>query len=119
MDSNKDVDFINTAPFVKMLSDRYVEGSGYDKADPLISPLFASEEDLRKLPPTWLSIAGCDMLRDHGERMGEKLKAQGVEVVVEVHEGQQHVMEFLAGAAPEADGSFERIAEWLRRKIGT
>ena len=118
MDSNKEHDLINTAPFVKMLADRYVEGSGAEKSDPLVSPLFASNEDTRRMPPTWLSIAGCDMLRDHGERMAEKLKGAGVEVVVEVHEGQQHVMEFMAGNAPESKGSIERIAEWVRRKTG-
>jgi len=118
MESNKEHDLINTAPFVKMLSDRYVEGSGAEKSDPLVSPLFASDEDTKQLPPTWISVAGYDMLRDHGERMADKLRGAGVEVVIEVQEQQQHVMEFMAGNAPEANGSIERIAEWVRKKVG-
>jgi len=118
METNSEHDLINSAPFCKMLADRYVEGSGYSKSDPLISPLLASDEEMRKLPPTWISVAGYDMLRDHGERMGEKLRTAGVEVVVEVQERQQHVMEFMVGSAPEATGSIERIAKWVTEKAG-
>lgn len=118
MESNKEHDLINTAPFVKMLSDRYVEGSGASKTDPLISPLFAPDEETKKLPPTWISVGGYDMLRDHGERMAEKLKMAGIEVVIEVHEQQQHVMEFMVGNAPEATRSIEMIARWVIGKVG-
>ena len=119
MESNKDNDLINTAPFIAILVDRYIGGTGTSSKDPLVSPLFASDEDTKKLPPTWISIAGHDMLRDHGERMAEKLKKAGVEVVAVVHEQQQHVMEFMAGRAPEADDSIARIGEWVRKKVGT
>lgn len=119
MESNSENDLINTAPFVKMLSDRYVDGSGYSKSDPLVSPLLASDEDTRRLPPTWISVGGYDMLRDHGERMGEKLSRAGVEVVVKVQEGQQHVMEFMVGNAPEATASVESIANWVKGKVGS
>ena len=57
------------------------------------------------------------MLRDHGERMAEKLKQAGVEVKLEVHDGQQHVFEFMAGNAPEADDSIGRIGKWVRAKL--
>ncbi|KAK5945355.1 ATP synthase mitochondrial F1 complex assembly factor 2 [Knufia obscura] len=118
MDSNKDHDLINTAPFVKLLSDRYVQGSGVNATEPLVSPLLASDEDLRRMPPTWISVAGHDMLRDHGERMAKRLRGLEVEVVLEVQEGQQHVMEFMVGRAPEATGSIGRIGEWARGKVG-
>ena len=115
MTTNEDKDFINTKPFVKMIADMYVAG-GASKEDGLVSPLFA---DLKDLPPTWISCGGDDMLRDNGERLAEKAKKQGVEIVLEVHEGQQHVMEFMAGKAPEADDSIKRIGAWVRKKIGS
>ena len=117
MDSNEKKDVLNTKPFVKTLASRYVDGSGASKDDPLISPLFASDEDLGKMPPHWISVAGNDMLADHGTRMAERLKKAGVEVVVEVHEGMQHVMEFGAGKVPEADKSIKSIGEWVKPKI--
>jgi acetyl esterase/lipase len=113
--SNADKDFIQTEEGVTTLADRYVAG-GTSKKDPLVSPIFA---DLSGLPPTWISCAGHDMLRDQGVVLAEKAKKAGVEVVLEVHEGQQHVMEFMAGKAPEADGSIKRIGEWVRKKIGS
>ena len=115
MTTNEENDVLNTKPFCKMLADRYTAG-GSSLEDPLISPLFA---DLKGLPPHWISVPGYDMLRNDGERLADKAKQQGVEVVLEVHEGQQHVMEFMAGKAPEADGSIKRIGEWVRRKVGS
>lgn len=59
------------------------------------------------------------MLLDDATRFAEKVKKAGVEVVLETHEAQQHVMEFMAGKAPEADESIRKIGEWVRKKIGS
>ena len=115
MITNDQNDVLNTKEFVKVIADRFVAG-GTSKEHPLVSPLFA---DLSGLCPTWISCGGYDMLCDQGERLAEKAKKQGVEIVLEVHEGQQHVMEFMAGNAPEADESLKRIGEWVRKKIGS
>ena len=112
---NKDNDVLGTDEFVKMLGDRFVAG-GTSREHHLVSPLYA---DLTGLPPHWISCGGHDMLRDDGVRLAEKAKEQGVEVVLEVHEGQQHVMEFMAGKAPEADESLRRIGRWVQKKIGS
>lgn len=114
MESNDPYDVLQTKEFCRVLAERYVDGSGASYDDPLISPLHAKDEDVAKLPRHWISVAGYDMLRDHGERMAERLKKNGVEVVIEVHDGQQHVMEFMVGKAPEADESIRRIGEWVR-----
>jgi len=101
--------------------DRYI---GDDDAQedpnvaPLVSPLFASEERMRdSLPPHWISVAGNDTLRSDGERMAAKLEKAGVEVVLDVAEGMQHVFEFMAGKAPEADESIRKIAKWVKKKL--
>ena len=117
MDSNETKDVLNTKEFCGMLAERYVGGSGTRMDDPLISPLFANPQELKQLPPQWISAAGYDMLRDHGERFAEKARQAGVEVVLEVHEGQQHVMEFMAGKAPEADESIRKIGQWVQKKF--
>ncbi|KAH9825727.1 Steryl acetyl hydrolase [Teratosphaeria destructans] len=99
-------------------ADMYV-ADGAKKEDPLISPIYASIDDLKRLPPTWISAAGDDGLRDDAVRFAEKLKEADVEHVLEVAEGQQHVFEFMAGKAPEADESLRKIGEWVRKKIGS
>lgn len=113
--TNAENDVLNDIDFSILLADRYTAGK-VPKDDPMVSPLFA---ELKHLPPQWISCAGHDMLCDHGTRFAAKAQAAGVEVVLEVHEGQQHVMEFMAGKAPEADGSIARIGEWVRKKIGS
>lgn len=117
MVSNKEKDFINTAEFVTLLGDRYLGGTGTSRTDSTVSPLFASDDELKRMPSTWISIAGDDMLRDHGERMAAKLKQAGVDVVSVVQEGQQHVMEFMVGRAPEANESVSNIATWVKKVI--
>lgn len=120
MESNSENDLLNNKEFVHKLTEYYVTGNtvGAKKSDPLVSPLYASDEALAKVPPHWISVGGHDMLRDHGERMAKRLKELSVETVLEVHEGQQHVVEFMAGRAPEAIKSLDDIGKWVKGKVG-
>lgn len=117
--SNAEVDVLNTAEGMEMLATRYTAGNTSLRTNPLLSPLFAKPEDLKRLPPHWISCAGCDMLLDEGKQLAGNLEREGVEVVLEVHEGQQHVMEFMVGKAEEATGSVSRIGEWVRKHVGS
>ncbi|KAK5131867.1 hypothetical protein LTR08_000534 [Meristemomyces frigidus] len=100
------------------LAERYCKG-GAKPDDPLLSPIYTDMEELRKLPPHWISCAGHDVLLNDGTRMAERLEKAGVEVVLKVHEGQQHVFEFMAGKAAESDESIRDIGKWVRSKIGS
>jgi epsilon-lactone hydrolase len=100
----------------KMCTD---EGKAAKADDPLISALYASDEELKKLPPTYISCGGCDMLLDDGTRFAEKLKKVGVDHVLKVAEGEQHVFEFKAGRDDVANASIKAIGEWVRKKIGS
>ncbi|KAF7190088.1 Esterase [Pseudocercospora fuligena] len=116
-DSNEANDVLNTKPFVNKLAERYTNGNKELRKDPLVSPLFAP--DFSVFPPTWISAAGHDMLLSDVEAFAEKLQKAGVEVVLKVHDQQQHVFEFMAGKAPEADMSIRDIGAWTREKIGS
>jgi acetyl esterase/lipase len=117
MTTNSAKDVLNTTEFVNKLADRYTSGKQALRKEPLISPLFAAAADLRRLPPHWISCGGDDMLLDDGTRFAEVLQAEGVDVRLVVHQGQQHVMEFMAGRAPEADQSLHDIGEWVQRIV--
>lgn len=83
-----------------------------------MSALFASEDEMKTaLPPHYISVAGHDTLRADGERMAAKLEKAGVEVALDVAEGMQHVFEFMAGRAPEADESIRKIGEWVKKTL--
>jgi acetyl esterase/lipase len=60
-----------------------------DKAASLdCSPLLATE--FREFPPTYISVCGCDPLRDQGVMFANKLEADGVKVKFEVMAGFPH-----------------------------
>lgn len=116
--ANAQNDALSTTEGIGKLAKRYCQG-GASFDDPLISPIYIDETELKKLPPHWISCAGYDLLLNDGTRMAEKLDKAGVEVVLKIHEGQQHVMEFMTSTAPESDQSIKDIGQWVRKKIGS
>jgi acetyl esterase/lipase len=54
------------------------------------SPLRASTEQLKGMPPTLIETAELDVLRDEGEAYGRKLDAAGVDVTVTRYNGMIH-----------------------------
>jgi monoterpene epsilon-lactone hydrolase len=46
------------------------------------------------------------------------LKKPGVDVKLEVFPKMQHIFNFLAGTAPEADEAIDKCAKWVRPKLG-
>jgi acetyl esterase/lipase len=115
MTSNAEVDVLAAPGAMDTLVSRYTGGKA-DIKDPLISPIYA---DLKGLPPHWISCGGDDTLRDQGVEFAEKAKKAGVEVVLRVAEGQQHVFEFMVGNAPESTESVANIGKWIQEKIGS
>lgn len=61
-----------------------------DRRNILASPLEASREQLKGLPPTLIQTAELDVLRDEGEAFGRKLDAAGVPVTVTRYNGMIH-----------------------------
>ncbi len=88
---------------------------GHDPKDPFANPLFA---DLTGFPPIYLSAGSEEALLDNPQRLAEAAKKAHVDVTLKIAEGMQHVYEFMAGRAPEADEAIADMAIWLRPKIG-
>jgi acetyl esterase/lipase len=57
--------------FLTLCVESYVGKS--DPTDPFMSPVFATDEDLKKFPPTRLQIAGRDPLRDEALRLIDRM----------------------------------------------
>lgn len=54
------------------------------------SPILAPEEWFKKVPKAWIGVAERDLLRDEGIAYGEKLRAAGVEVDIQIYRDAPH-----------------------------
>ena len=71
--------------------------NGHDPRDPLVSPAFATDEQLRRLPPVHILGADRDVLRDQGLRFARRLDALGCPVRAEVLPGSTHLFVTVRG----------------------
>ena len=82
----EDVDFLGDREGLVRFADLY--RGELDADDPRVSPLWG---DLAGLPPMLLVAGGAEILLDDSLRLAERAAAAGVEVRLEVAEGQVHV----------------------------
>jgi acetyl esterase len=83
------------------------------QGDPFAVPL--SAQSLADLPPAIVVLGGCDVLRDEGRRLAERLAADGVDVEEVCYPGQPHG--FVNFDFPAAAEAFVRIGAWLTKQL--
>ena len=71
--------------------------NGHDPRDPLVSPAFATDAQLRRLPPVHILGADRDVLRDQGVRFARRLESLGSPVRAEVPPGSTHLFVTVKG----------------------
>ena len=84
------------------------------------SPLQASLEELKGLPPALIQVAENDILRDEGEAYGRKLEQAGVKVLSVRYNGMIHDFGMLNGLAEtvQVKGLIELAAAELKKHLG-
>ncbi len=110
---NAGKDCLVTKDIVKQMAQSFL-GQASSK-DPLANLL---EADLAGLPPIYIQLGGDETLLDDTVRFEKKARAAGVEIKVDVFPEMQHVFHCMAGRAPEADEAVQRLATWIRPKLG-
>lgn len=85
-----------TTPLMKWMFDQYTTDQK-ERESIYISPLNASLEQLKGLPPTLIEVAENDILRDGGEALGRKLDEAGVDVTTVRFNGVIHDWGMLNG----------------------
>jgi len=83
--------------------------------DPRVSPLYA---DLSGLPPMLIQVGTNEILLDDSIRLAERAKAAGVEVDLDVWQGQIHVWQMLWKELPEARKAIEKMADFTYKRLG-
>jgi epsilon-lactone hydrolase len=89
---------------------------GADPTDPRISPLFA---DFPGAPPVLLQVAKTEILRDDSTRMADRLRAQGVQVTLQMGGNLPHVWQYFHGWLPESRKALGGVVAFLRPLLQT
>ncbi len=107
-----------TTPLMKWMYDMYITDPEKRK-DIYASPLQATVEQLRGLPPTLIQVAESDILRDGGEAYGRKLDEAGVTVTTVRYNGMIHDFGLLNGIAevPAVRSLFVQAAAELKKYL--
>lgn len=83
------------------------------------SPLLATPEQLKGLPPTLVQTAEKDVLRDEGEAYARKLDAAGVNVVATRYSGMIHDFGLLnvLSSVPSTKAALHQASEELKLRL--
>ena len=106
-----------TSPLMQWMWDQYVEPER--RHEIYASPLQATLEELKGLPPTLIQVAENDILRDEGEAYGRKLGDAGVTVTTVRYNDVIHDFGLLNGLAeiPQTKALFEQAAQELKKYL--
>ena len=107
-----------TTPLMKWMYDMYIKDPEKRK-EIYASPLQASVDELRGLPPALIQVAENDILRDEGEAYGRKLDEAGVKATTVRYNGVIHDFGLLNGLAeiPQTRALFVQAAATLRKYL--
>jgi acetyl esterase/lipase len=107
-----------TTPLIKWMWDLYTTDPD-QRIEIYASPLQATVEQLKGLPPALIQVAESDILRDEGEAYGRKLDEAGVKVTTARYDGMIHDFGLLNGLAeePAVRSLFEHAAAELKRHL--
>jgi len=87
--------------------------------NPYVSPLRATNQELKGLPPALVITAENDPLRDEGEAYARKLKEAGVDVTAIRYNGVIHDFVLLNAIrhVPEVEAAIQQASEGVRRHL--
>ena len=89
--------------------------NGRDLKDPLLSPIYG---DVHGFPPAILTSGTRDLYLSNTVRMHRKLRAAGVEAVLQMWEGQSHAQYASDINAPEVKEYHDEIARFFDLHLG-
>jgi len=106
-----------TSSLMQWMWDQYIEPE--NRQEIYASPLQATLEELRGLPPTLIQVAENDILRDEGEAYGRRLGDAGVTVTTVRYNDVIHDFGLLNGLAeiPQTKALFIQAAAELKKYL--
>ena len=99
--------------FIRATALLYADGR--DLKDPLLSPIYG---DVQGFPPAILTSGTRDLYLSNTVRMHRKLRAAGVEAVLQLWEGQSHAQYLSDITAPEVKEYHDEVARFFDLHLG-
>jgi acetyl esterase len=114
-----DSGYFLTRPMMRWFWDAYAPDVE-QRREIYASPLQATTEQLTRLPPALVQVAGNDVLRDEGLAYARKLDAAGVDVTVVRYENLIHDYGLLNAISqvPAVRDALHQVAETLKKHLG-
>ncbi|WP_429047045.1 alpha/beta hydrolase [Chitinophaga sp. W3I9] len=108
-----------TTPLMKWMYNQYTTDPA-EREQVYASPLNATIDQLKGLPPALIQVAEADVLRDGGEAYGRKLDEAGVAVTTVRYNGMIHDFGLLNALAniPQTKSLFVQAAAELKKYLG-
>lgn len=91
--------------------------SDADRANIMASPMFASDELLKKMPPAVVITAQYDPLRDEGEAYGKRLVENGVSTTITRYNGAFHGFFNMITILDDAQSAHAQASSLLKKYL--
>lgn len=103
-------------PRLKMLwyRDHYLPNKE-DWTNPMASPIFYPAESFKKVPPAFVAVAECDVLRTEGELYAKKIQDAGVEAKLRIYPGVPHPVMAMDEVLTQGKVLLEETTSQLRK----
>jgi len=88
-----------------------------DAKNPYCSPVYATEEQLKNLPPALVITCEIDSLRDEGEDYAQKLVKSGIETIAKRFYGVRHGFTISDFDLPESKEAHQMMSDCIRKYL--
>ena len=96
---------------LKAAAEAYADGANLK--EPLVSPVYAKDEELAKFPPTLLVTGTRDLFLSNTARMHKRLLMNGAAAELLVYEALSHAQYYLVPDAPETKDHYKLMDMFL------
>lgn len=110
-------DPIHQRPMIQAMARNYLGAAG-DARDPLASPLYASAEHLRQLPPLLLQVGDRETVLSDSEAFARRVNAAGGRAECQAWPGMVHVFQQFPNELPQARDALAQGGRFLASHLG-
>lgn len=102
------------SPYLARIFDQSYCRNKEERKNPLVSPYYATDEQLQSFPPALVITSDRDMLGPETERLKDRMMEAGVDVSFKRFKG---VHAFTHNGGPEADEAWRMMIEYLKKYL--